>query len=152
MSATATKEPKAAGKAADLVSLLGIDCVPLADLKGMGADDLAIAQAWAGGLIEFGHRAYCTTGPAGGKPGSELRIEDGWVWSGPKTKTHKGYKEIAAEVPPKTEKCKVYKAFPPPPDRPHDEPQLRPVEVPHEQAHNLIALHVRLTDKGLGGE
>ncbi len=147
MSATATKEKaQPAAAAADLADALGADAMSLADLKKLGVDDMAIARAWAAGNIEFGHRQYCVTGPAG-KIGSALVLEDGWDWSGPKTKMHKGYKELAGDQLPKVEKFKKYVAQPP--EKFGDEPVLKPVEVSEAEALAAVALHVRLTDQGL---
>lgn len=132
----------------ELAAALGDGEMPLDDLRQL-VPDLALAQAWGAGHIEFGRRPYCVTGPAG-KPGSALVVEDGpWEWTGPKTKGHKRFAELVAEPLPKTEKCKKYVSVPPPADRPMDDPTLRPVEIPAAEAHGLVALHARLTDAGL---
>ena len=130
---------------ADLASTLGIDVMPLAELaKQMSALD--IARAWAAGEIEFGRRSYVVTGPAG-TAGSTLVIEDGWDWSGPKKPSHKNYRDLSAEVPPETEKCGIYQKFPG--DRAGEPSYLKLVNIPRAEALPLIALSVRLTDKGL---
>ncbi len=53
-----------------------------------------------------------------------------------------------AEQPPKAEKFRKYITIAP--ERFGDEPTLKPVEIPAEEALAAIALYVRLTDKGLG--
>lgn len=146
MSATTEKK---ADKAVDLKAALGAETVLLSDLLGLGVSELDIARAWAAGDIEFGHRSYCVTGPIG-RDASALVVEDGWEWSGPKTKMHKGFKELHAEKPPKVAKYRKYVTVPPPAERPNDEPTLKPVDAPADEVLSAIALHVRLTDKGLG--
>lgn len=148
MSAATTKEATkaAANPSADLAAVLGAETLPLAEVR-RAVDDLTIAKAWAAGLIEFGHRLYCVTGPVG-KIGSALVVEDGWDWTGPKTKAHKGYRDILAEKPPKTEKAKKYVEQAP--ERFGEEPTLKAVEIPAEEALAAVQLYVRLTDKGLG--
>lgn len=151
MSATATKEPKAATTTdPDVAGLLGVETRPLAEVRSAlgAAGDLALAKAWAAGDVEFGHRTYCVTGPVG-KIGSCLVIEEGWDWSGPKTKMHKAYRDLLGETPPKTDKCKKYETVEP--ARFGEEPYLKATEIPPAEAHATIALHVRLTDKGLAG-
>jgi hypothetical protein len=134
-------------KPADIAAVLGVETMPLDELRKK-VPELAIARAWAAGDIEFGHRPYCVTGPAG-RIGSALVVEDGAMeWTGPKTKLHKPYRDLCQEKPPATEKCKKYQLFPA--TLPGEEPQLKPVEIPATEAHAAVALYVRLTDKGLG--
>jgi hypothetical protein len=133
---------------ATVYAALGAETLLLADLLSLGVPELEVAKAWAAGEIEFGHRVYCVTGPAG-RDGSALVVEDGWEWSGPKTKMHKNFRDLAAEQPPAVRKYRKYKTLPPPADRPNDEPVLKPVDIPADEALSAIALHVRLTDKGL---
>lgn len=129
-----------------VVEALGAESLPLSELqKRCSAID--IARAWAGGVIEFGHRAYCITGPVG-KIGSSLVIEDGFEWSKEKTKMHKPYRDLCNETPPKVEKFKKYKLTEPKVFG--EEPVLKPVEISEAEAVAEIALQVRLTDKGLG--
>lgn len=150
---TATKDPKAAkeGTAAPaptVYAVLGTETMLLSDLISLGVSEIEVAKAWAAGDVEFGHRTYCVTGPAG-KDNSALVVEDGWEWSGPKTRMHKGYRDLAAERPPEVRKYRKYKQVPPPADRPNDEPTLKPVDIPADEALAAIAPHVRLTDKGM---
>lgn len=140
--ATATKDTGAA----DIKGILGMEAVPLDQLRGAGVDDLTIARAWAAGDIEFGRRAYCVTGPAG-KPGSVLVLEDATEWTGPKTKMHGTFREVLATELPKTEKFKKYVKYPP--ERFGEEATVRPVEIPAHEALEALTLMVRLTDKGL---
>lgn len=141
--ATATAET-----ATDLKELLGMDAVPLDEVRGSGVPDLLLARAWAAGEIEFGRRAYCVTGPVG-KIGSVLVLEDGTEWTGPKTKMHGTFREVLASMDvPKTEKCKKYVMSEP---RAYgEEPALRPQEISRDEALGALRLLVRLTDKGLG--
>ncbi len=147
MSATATKEAKPSAPAT-VHAALGAETVLLSDLLALGVSELDVAKAWAAGEIEFGHRSYCVTGPVG-KDTSALVVEDGWEWSGPKTKMHKSYRDLAADRPPAVRRYRKYKVTPPPADRPDDEPVLKPVDIPADEALAAVALHVRLTDKGL---
>lgn len=153
MSATATATKpveKAAGPAVKAVAdALGMDTLPLADLRKLVDDDLAIARAWAAGDIEFGHRTYCVTG-AEGKDNSALVVEDGWEWTGPKTRVHKNFRDLLADKPPAVKRYKKYELSKP--TQYGEEPVLRPVEIAPDVALAAIALHVRLTDKGLGQE
>jgi hypothetical protein len=150
---TKTEEPKpttVADSQKNVRDALGSETMSLDDLRKL-CTDIDIARAWAGGLIEFGHKQYCLTGPVSGnslKPGSRLVLEEGFEWSGAKTKMHKPYRELINETPPKVEKFFRYewtvpKLF-------GEEPVLRPVEISESEAVTAIALQVRLTDKGLG--
>lgn len=139
MTATATT-------ATDIATALGIEEMPLSDLRKL-VSDLDIARSWAAGDIEFGRRQHVVTGPVG-KIGSSLVLEDGWEWTGPKTKLHKPFRDIIAEGPPKVEKCKVYRSFPDP-YFPMGDPVLRPVEIPEAEALAALGLRVKLTDEGL---
>lgn len=135
----------------DIRAALGLESLPAAELEAVLGDggQLAIAKAWAAGLVEFGSRRFCVTGPVG-KDGSSLVLEDGEDWTGPKTKMHKSYRDLRAEKMPEVRKYKKYELSKP--ERFGEEPVLRPVEISKDEAERELALRVRLTDKGLGDE
>ena len=142
--ATAAAEPKTGKKS--VAESVGVETVLLSDLLKV-CDPLDVHKAWAAGDIEFGHQSYCVTGPVG-KIGSVLVVEDGFEWSGPKTRMHKNLRDLSTEEPPKVEKYKKYvwtepKVF-------GEEAVQKPQEISKDEALAAIALRVRLTDKGLG--
>lgn len=120
--------------------------MPLEEVRKV-VSDLELAKAWANGEIEIGRRTHCVTGPVG-KAGSALVIEDGFEWSGPKTRAHGTLRDVLKDVPPKVEKYKKYELSKP--ERFGDDPQVKPVEISPAEALEALALLVRLTDKGLG--
>jgi hypothetical protein len=143
MSATAE-----APATSDIVALLEDREMSLLELASV-VDAKVIAKAWAGGMIEFGRRKYCTTGPAG-TDRSILIVEDGMEWTGPKSGGHKTYAGIATDELPE---CAKYERA--------DVPMLKKVDarsghetffrpsISRHEAEALCGLQVRLTDKGL---
>lgn len=159
--ATAT----AADTAADLRELLADGEALAADVLGQ-VPELALARAWAAGDVEFGRVAYCTSGRPGvpeSKP--TLYVEDGVKWTGPKKVTHKPLKGVLADggaVPACTEYRKYVKEvslgkddrgveqWKAQPDVPEGtEYRWTTVRITRAEACDLLALRVRLTDKGL---
>ena len=154
MSATATKEkPSVAAQPAlpqavefsDLFAAISDGVVSLKELR-QKASDILISRAWASGYIEFGRRTHSITGPLN-KAGSQLIIESGVQWSGPKTvHGHKPFRELLAEEShlPVCAEYRLYNLIP------KNDPAKSPLsEITQEQAHECIALQVRLTDLGL---
>ena len=152
---------------------------PVADLRVLLADgeatagdvlaqvpELALARAWAAGDVEFGRVSYCTSGRPGvpeSKP--TLYVEDGVKWTGPKRATHKPLKGVLADgahVPNCTEYRKYVKEVSLGKDDRGVEQWKVQADVPEgteyrwttvrigrDEAVSLLALRVRLTDKGL---
>ena len=85
-----------------IVQILLDNTMPLKELQGK-ASALAIGAAWAVGDIEFGHREYVISGPAGAT-GSALIVEEGMTWTGEKSaRHHKPYKDLIADDLPACE-------------------------------------------------
>lgn len=147
----ATAEP---ATTTDIVAILEDKEMLLAELAEL-VDAKVIGKAWAAGLIEFGRRAYCTTGQPVGEDGtvaegSILIIEGLTEWTGPKSGQHKTYANLAGEELPHCERYEradvpMIKRTDPKTDR---ETYHRP-QVKREEAVALVGLRVRLTDKGL---
>lgn len=134
---------------------------PLAEVRGL-VGDAALNRAWAAGEIEFGRRNHCLAGPAG-RDGSKLLIEDGYEWTGPKTKLHKGFAELVKDRPPRARGWVVYvreylagksgdgldiwRAVT---DETPEGAELRwaPRKITEAEALALLELRVRLTDLG----
>lgn len=140
------KQKNAAAETNDnILAALGMDTMALTELVN-ATSALEVARAWAAGIVEFGHRDYCVTGPVG-KDNSTLVVEDGFSWTGEKKPYHKNYRNIADEKLPETRKHTKYVLTPG--HGPNDAPFLKPTPIDREEALKLIALQVRLTDKGL---
>lgn len=141
-----------ATKAQDIASVLKDETVPLKSLLAKGVKSIDLAKAWSAGDIEFGRRTHVTMGKAGCTKTTTLIVEKGIAWTGPKTVGMKGFKDLAAEDD-RLPKAKEYKEYPEPKEdaEPVDEANAKSPMLPltESQAHSLIGLHVRLTDRGL---
>jgi hypothetical protein len=142
----ATVEKATKGDVQAVRDLLGMETMPLSEVRKVLDDDLALAKAWAAGVIEVGRRAHCVTGPVG-RQGSALVLEDGVEWSGEKTRTHGTLRDLLEDKPPAVEKYKKYETVK---GQFGEEPVLKPVEISPSEALAALELQVRLTDKGLG--
>lgn len=148
--ATTTAEPTTKTALADLAAALADGEMKAADLLEM-AGEKALAIAWTGGYVEFGHRDYSVTGNPDSpqtQQYSELHVESAESWTGAKTKDHCPLKTLLARGVslPKTGKYKYNRAadadYRPVPD-------VSPLaEIDRAAAEALVFLKVRLTDKG----
>lgn len=151
MMSAATADPVVGN---DVVAYLEDQEKPLAELAEL-ADAKAISKAWAGGLIEFGRPTYCTVGASshekpGGAEGSILIIEGGMEWTGAKGAQHKSYKDIAAETLPVCERYeRADLPMVPKTDVKNGHTTYHRPAVKQQEAEAILALRVRLTDKGL---
>ena len=128
--------------------------------------ELALAQAWARGDIEFGRMTHCVTGRPGvpeSKP--TLIIESGINWTGPKTPKHMRYSELKADAA-KVPGCSLYKKYVQEVLQGKDEQGVEKwkiqdvgegdearwttVKIERAEAVALLRLRVQLTDKGMG--
>jgi hypothetical protein len=145
MSAKAAAAPETS---ADIVALLEDREMSLSEVAAV-LDAKTIGKAWAAGHIEFGQPVYCVAGPSGGE-GSILILEGGIAWTGPKTVQHKHYAALAGESVPE---CGRYERADMPMVAKHDPKNDRTTyhrpAVGRDEAVRLLALRVRLTDKGL---
>lgn len=124
------------------------------ELKGQA--QVALAKAWATGLVEFGRVKHVVTG----RPGvvdvsvdekmrfTSLLIEDGVEWSGPRTASHVRFRDLwekTRDLPP-VDKFRRYVLEK---DKETGEEKYKVVVIPKPEAEKLMALQVRLTDRGL---
>jgi hypothetical protein len=124
--------------------------LPAADLLAK-AGERALTIAWTGGYVEFGHRDYSVTGnPDNPKTqeASELHVESGESWTGPKTLQHCPLRLLLDRGVrlPRVGAYKINRAaeanYVPVPD-------VSPLaKVTREEAEKLVYLKARLTDKG----
>lgn len=150
--ATATTEKPTAKKVSleDVALALEDKELPAAELlKTVG--ERALTVAWTGGYVEFGHRNYTVTGNPDNpktRDASELHIENGVSWSGPKKATHCSLRELLArgvELP----HCGTYKFNKAAESGYQPVPDVSPlVRMERGEAEKLVYLAVRLTDKG----
>jgi hypothetical protein len=163
--ATAEKTPTALD---DLFLLLVDSHKTVAEVLGKEPNpkmELALAQAWARGDVEFGRISHCVTGRPGvpeSKP--TLIIESGIQWTGAKTPQHKRFSELKADAA-KVPECSEYKKYVQEvligkdeqgverwkvqPVNPGDESRWTTVKIQRPEAVALLVLYVQLTDKGL---
>lgn len=130
-----------------IFDLLLDNAIPVADVLAKVSKE-AVTGAWARGDIEFGRVKHCVTGrPGFPESMPTLVIETELEWTGPKTQRHKGFSALNAEASqmPECRKHKKYVSF-----QDGDETKWKTVEITASEAAKLMALHVRLTDKGLG--
>ncbi len=137
---TETKE----ATAKDIADVLKDESMAVKELLTL-VPPIALAKAWAAGEVEFGRRVFSITGPLG-KPESRLVVESGVNWSGAKSSARKPLKELLAEddSPPKCGEYSQYNLIPK-----NSELKSPLTKIEEKNAHDLIALQVRLTDKGL---
>jgi hypothetical protein len=155
----------ATADAADVLVLLADGEALVADVL-KGVSELALAQAWARGEVEFGRRNHCVTGrPGVAASNPTLVLEDGVSWTGPKTPRHKPLKGVladAARVPDCTDWKQYVKEVSQGKDDRGFEHWRVVADVPEGQefrwttarvtkaeAVAALALRARLTDKGL---
>ncbi len=140
--------PAVADATSDIVALLEDREMPLAELAST-VDAKVIGKAWAAGQIEFGQPVYCVAGPSGGE-NSILILEGGMSWTGPKSVQHKPYSKMVEDTVPE---CGRYERADVPMAAKHDAKNDRTTyhrpPVGRDDAVKLLALRVRLTDKGL---
>lgn len=138
--ATVEKTKSSSDASSDVLLTLEDRTVPVKTLLAT-VSQLALAKAWAGGLVEFGRRTHALTG--GGKS-SRLTVEHGIQWSGPKSVRHKPLNDLLAEAAPQAAEYKLYNKVA------ANDPAKTPLsDVTEAEAHEAVALLVRLTDKGL---
>lgn len=163
--ATATAEKKATSD--DVLITLGDREMPLADaLKSVS--ELALAQAWSRGEVEFGRTKHCVTGRPGvpeSKP--TLIIENEIEWSGAKTPRHGRLAKVLSDAK-RCPVCSVYKKYIKQVSYGRDEAGVErwktvtdaeladgqefrsaTVDIQKSEAEQLMATYVRLTDAGL---
>lgn len=140
--------PAAAWAAADLATLLGETAQPVKDVLALLPDPLVLAKAWTSGDVEFGKAKHCVSGrPGNPESMPTLLIEDGTEWTGPKTPRHLGFSALYADAQ-KVPDYRVYKRYVRAADK-DGEPVWDAKIISREEAVPLLALLVRLTDKGL---
>lgn len=147
---------KKEGSAKDVAENAGLRIAVLLEDRTMSVADLlratsqlAVATAWAAGQIEFGCRTRVLNGQPG-KPDAQLIVECSWNWTGEKKSgSHVGFRELYANYAKPLPDAKHYREYPDslPPDHDPNKSPLRDITRP--QAEELLALQVRLTDKGL---
>lgn len=150
--ATATTEAPAQAEKI-IVNILKDESMPVKKLLEKIKSPLILAQAWSAGDVEFGRRTHVHNGPVNKPDRTTIIVEQSWAWSGPKTTAMKGFRDLIAEDD-RLPKAKEYREYPAPPvdaeDKKDDPNAPCPlVAITMEQAHTMIGLHVRLTDKGL---
>lgn len=158
--ATATAEKKAGP--ADLAAAIGDEDAAVADVLALVGEGV-LARAWAAGDVEFGRQSYCVTGRPG-VPESRptLIVESGVEWTGPKTARHKRLAGVLADAAALPD-CKAFKKYVQEVEVRKDvwerlagdplgrETRWATADITRDEAAALLALRVRLTDKGLAG-
>jgi hypothetical protein len=157
---TATDEK--AATLADLAAAIGDEDAAVADVLAL-VPEAALAKAWAAGHAEFGRRRHCVTGRPGvpeSKPA--LLIEANTDWTGEKTAKHTRLAALLAEAA-KLPDCRTYKKYVLEVqvnqakdlwdvlegDAKGRDTRWTTAEIDRAEAAELLALRVRLTDKGL---
>jgi hypothetical protein len=158
-----------AGAPTELFALLGEDDQPLSDVLGVVSEAI-LARAWAAGDIEFGRASHCVTGrPGVPESNPTLMIEDGFDWTGPKTPRHKRFSGLLADSK-RFPECRLYRRYVRQvlvgkdeqgvekwraardgEDVDGQETRWGTKTIDRAEAESLLALRVRLTDKGLAG-
>lgn len=148
--ATATAE--APVTTSEVATFLQDNTMPVKALLGKIKDRMSLSRAWSAGDVEFGRRTFVTNGKTNDVKSATIIVEKGWAWSGPKNVNMKQFKDLIAEDD-RLPKAAHYKEYPEPKEdaEPNNDPNAPSplVTITEAQAHTMIGLHVRLTDKGL---
>lgn len=133
----------------DVVLVLKDSTVPVRDLLAQ-VSDLDVAEAWAAGDIQFGHRNYATQ-PGGRDHKSRLTVESAWDWTKAKTADRVGFAELWEEWKDFPGHFDEYRYYPPAPKKPIPDSEAKdPLQtIDRAKACELLALHVKLTDEGM---
>jgi hypothetical protein len=150
-----TPVPPTGDPALDVVMVLKDQTVTVAELL-TAVDELDVAEAWAAGDVQFGHRNYATQTGGRDANGRDLRtrltVESAWTWTGAKAADRVGFSELWAEWKDFPGDFDEYRFYPPAPKVrvPDSEAHRSPLqEIDRAGACELAALHVKLTDAGL---